>query len=291
MTKCAVIAVLMTIAYFAAAPGSAMAQNTEGTLDKIKRTGEFVIGYRADASPLSYENSDGRPSGYSVDICRRIAASVKSHLIENEINVKFVRLSADERISAVVDGEVDIECGSTTITLSRLEKVDFSMPTFVTGASILSLSAKGIQDISDLAGKKVGVAKGTTTVEQLTRHLDESLIDAEIVIVDNRNEGMKKLNHGDIDALASDQIVLIGEVIESTNPERYSIIEDIYSYEPYGFALRRNDADFRLLVNSAIAKIFRSGEQGEIFYKWIGRIGINVPPILAAMYQLGAIPE
>jgi len=291
MIKRASFVALMATACFIATTGSALAHDTESTLDKIKRTGEFVIGYRADASPLSYENGDGEPSGYSVDMCRRIAASVKSQLIEHDVDVKFVRLTADERISAVVDGKVDIECGSTTITLSRLEKVDFSMPTFVTGASILSLSAKGIQDISDLAGKKVGVARGTTTVEQLTRHLTESLIDAEIVIVENRNEGMDKLNHGEIDALASDQIVLIGQVIESINPQRFSIIEDIYSYEPYGFALRRNDADFRLLVNSALAQIFRTGQQGEIFYKWIGRIGINVPPILAAMYQLGAIPE
>lgn len=291
MINRASLAGIMAFAYFIAGTGSALAHDPEGTLDKIIRTGEFVIGYRADASPLSYENSDGEPSGYSVDFCRRIAASVKTHLGKRDVETRFVRLTADERISAVVNGKVDIECGSTTITMSRLEKVDFSMPTFVTGGSILSLSDKGIQDISDLSGKKVGVAKGTTTVEQLTRHLTERLVDAEIVIVDNRNAGMNKLNHGEIDALASDQIVLIGQVIESINPQRFSIIDDIYSYEPYGFALRRNDADFRLIVNSAIAQIYRSGQQGEIFYKWIGRIGINVPPILAAMYQLGAIPE
>jgi ABC-type amino acid transport substrate-binding protein len=287
----AVTAVLLAVAIFIMTTGSARAHDAESTLDKIKRTGEFVIGYRADASPLSYENGDGEPSGYSVDLCRRIAASVKAHVVEHDIAVKFMRISADERLSAVVDGKVDIECGSTTITLARQRRVDFSLPTFVTGGSILSLSSKGIQDISDLAGKKVGVAKGTTTVEELTKHLSENLIDAEIVIVKDREQGMNRLNNGEIDALASDQIVLIGQVIESVNPQRYSIISEIYSYEPYGFALRRDDADFRLIVNSAIAQIFRSGQQGDIFYKWIGRIGIDAPPILAAMYQLGAIPE
>ena len=284
-------AVFVAVAILISGTGSAWAHDAKGTLDKIKRSGEFVIGYRADASPLSYENSSGEPAGYSVDLCRRIAASVKAHLGDQKIETKFRKITADERISAVVDGTVDIECGSTTITLSRQKQVDFSMPTFVTGGSILSLSASAIQDVSDLAGKKVGVAKGTTTVEQLTRHLAESLIDAEIVIVSNRSEGMKQLNRGDIDALASDQIVLIGQVIESINPDRFSIVDEIFSYEPYGFAMRRNDADFRLIVNSALAQVFRSGQQGEIFYKWIGRIGINVPPILAAMYQLGAIPE
>jgi len=165
------------------------------------------------------------------------------------------------------------------------------MPTFVTGGSVLSLAASNIQDMSDLAGKKVGVAKGTTTVEQLEAHLAEKLIDAEVVIVNDRQQGMKLLNRGDIDALAADQIVLIGQVIESINPKGYSIVQDIFSYEPYGFAIRRNDSDFRLVVNSAIAQVYRSGQQGEIFYKWIGRIGIGVPPIVAAMYQLGEIPE
>lgn len=270
---------------------AALAHEAEATLDKIVRTGEFVIGYRSDASPLSYENGDGEPSGYSVDLCRRIAAGVKAHLSDHEIETKFVRISAEDRLSAVADGDVDIECGSTTITLSRQELVDFSAPTFVTGGSVLSLATSGIQDISGLSGKKVGVAKGTTTVEQVKGHLAENLIDAEVVIVDDRNKGMALLNRGDIDALAADQIVLIGQVIESMNPKGYSIIPEIFSYEPYGFAIRRNDSDFRLVVNSAIAQVYRSDQHGDIFYKWIGRIGIGVPPILAAMYQLGEIPE
>ncbi len=273
-------------------PGSNLfAQDSEPTLTKIKRTGEFVIGYRSDSSPLSYENGDGEPSGYSVDLCRRVATSIKSLFPDRKIETKYVRVSSDERLSAVVDGTVDIECGSTTITLSRQELVDFSLPTFVTGGSILSLSESGIQDVSNLSGKKVGVTKGTTTVHQLQSHLDEKLIDAEIVLIEDRNVGMNLLNGGDIDALASDQIVLIGQIIEARNPARYSIIDEIYSYEPYGFAMRRNDADFRLAVNRAIAQIYRNGEHADIFYKWIGRIGISVPPILAAMYQLSAIPE
>jgi ABC-type amino acid transport substrate-binding protein len=274
-------------------PGaSLLAQDTdEPTLAKIVRTGEFVIGYRADSSPLSYENGDGDPSGYSVDLCRRVAASIKSLFPKADIKTRFVRITSDDRLSAVVSGKIDIECGSTTITLSRQEQVDFSLPTFVTGGSILSLAASGIQDVSNLSGKKVGVTKGTTTVHQLQVHLEEKFVDADIVLIEDRSVGMKLLNAGEIDALASDQIVLIGQVIEARDPSKYSIISEIYSYEPYGFVVRRNDADFRLAVNRALAKIYRNGEHGEIFYKWIGRIGISVPPILGVMYQLGAIPE
>ena len=268
-----------------------VAQGSEGTLEKIARTGVFVIGYRTDASPLSYENSDGDPSGYSVDLCRRIAAAIKSHLSDDDIETKFVSVSSDERISAVISGEIDIECGSTTITLSRQEQVDFTIPTFVTGASVLSLAGTGIQGMSDLSGKKVGAVKGTTTVELLRENLQQNLIDANVIIVASREEAMNRLNRGDIDAFASDQIVLIGQIIEATNPKKYSLLDETFSYEPYGLVVRRNDADFRLVANRAITQIYRSGQHIQIFNKWIGRIGIRPPPVLLAMYQLNTIPE
>jgi ABC-type amino acid transport substrate-binding protein len=291
MTKYSCTATLAAVALLALPGLQAAAHESEGTLEKVARTGEFVIGYRADASPLSYENASGQPSGYSVDICRRIAASVNAYFPDQDITTKFVKITADERISAVVDGKIDIECGSTTITLSRLQRVDFSLPTFVTGGSVLTLKSTGVQSMADLAGKKIGVAKDTTTVEQLRSHLKDNLIDAQIVIVENRDVGKRQLDRGDVDALASDQIVLIGQIIESVNPQRYALSNEIFSFEPYGLTLRRNDAEFRLVVNQSISQLYRSGANAEIFYKWIGRIGMDVPPILAAMYQLNAIPE
>ena len=273
-------------------PGSDLqAQDAEGTLDKITRTGEFVIGYRTDASPLSYENADGEPSGYSVDLCRRIAAGVKAHLGNNDIETRFVRVTSDDRLSAVASGKIDIECGSTTITLARQELVDFTLPTFVTGGSVLSLTRNGITDMSSLSGKTVGVVQDTTTVGQLEKYLQQNLIDAELVVVSDRKEGMRLLNRGDIDAFASDQIVLIGQVIEALNPKQYSLVSETFSYEPYGFIVRRNDADFRLVANRSIAQLYRSGQHIDIFYKWIGRIGIQPPPMLIAMYQLSTLPE
>jgi glutamate/aspartate transport system substrate-binding protein len=269
----------------------AYAHDAEGTLDKISRTGEFVIGYRPNASPLSYENADGVPSGYSVDFCRRIAAAVKTHLGNSEIETKFVAISSSERISAVKDGKIDILCGSTTITMSRQKEVDFTLTTFVTGGSILSLSASGIQGMSDLSGKKVAVVKSTTTIGQLEAYFKKNLIDAEIVNVADRTEAMNRLNKGSVDAFASDQIVLIGQVIEALNPKQYSLMSETFSYEPYGLVVRRDDADFRLIANTAIAQLFRSGQHGQIYNKWIGRIGIRPSPILSAMYQLNTLPE
>ena len=102
---------------------------------------------------------------------------------------------------------------------------------------------------------------------------------------------MSKLKGGEVHGFASDQIVLIGQIIESVFPKRYSLMDETFSYEPYGFVVRRNDADFRLVANSAITQLYRSGQHGQIFNKWIGRIGIEPPPILIAMFQLNTIPE
>ena len=218
---------------------SLLAEGTEGTLAKIVRTGEFVIGYRTDASPLSYENADGQPSGYSVDLCRRIAAGIKAHLGKDDIETKFVPVKSSERLSAVISGKIDIECGSTTVTLSRHEQVDFTLPTFVTGGSVLSLAKSGIQDMSDLSGKKVGVVIDTSTVEPLRNYLQENLIDAELVIVADRKEGMERLDRGSIDGFASDQIVLIGQVIEALHPKQYSLVTETFSFEPYALVSLR----------------------------------------------------
>jgi ABC-type amino acid transport substrate-binding protein len=263
----------------------------ESTLEKIARTGELVLGYRDDSNPLSFRRANGEPAGYSVDFCRKVAEEVDAHFPDQDIEAKFVPTTSGKRIDAVINGTIDIECGSTTITLSRQERVDFSLPTFVTGGSVLSLAASGIRDIPDLDGKRVAVISGTTTAEQLDAHMDEHGIEAKIVTVADRNEGMNLLNGGEVEALASDQIVLIGQVLEARNPDRYAIISEIFSYEPYGLVVRRNDADFRLVVNRAIARLYRTGEQGEIFYNWIGKLGISVPPVVAAMYQLNALPE
>ena len=263
----------------------------EGTLEKISRTGEFVIGYRTDSLPLSFRDGRGQPAGYSVDLCQRIGKGVQQHFADKSIKVKFVPVTSDDRISAVADGTIDIECGSTTITLSRQEIVDFSIPTFLTGGSFASLRNSGIETVADLAGKRIGVARGTTTEGQLKAFLADNNIEANIVIVGDRTEGWARLNQGNIDAMASDQIVLIGLIMSSPDPTKFWLDSEIFSYEPYGFVVRRDDAEFRLVVNRAIAEVYRSGEHADIYYEWIGKAGIEVPPSLAMMFQLGALPE
>jgi len=262
-----------------------------GTLDQIKKSGEIRLGYRTDAPPLSFNDSSGQPAGYSVELCKRIAVAVKEHLKLKDLKTTLVPLTSEDRIDAIVNNRADIECGATTITLSRAEKVDFTLMTFVTGGGLLTLANSGIDSLGNLSGKSVAVVTGTTSQAALQKYLQKNLIDAKVVVVPDRAEGMKQLQAKKVDAFASDQVVLIGEILTAGDPKAYSLGRDLFSFEPYGLVVRRNDADFRLVANRAIAQLYRSRQIEELFNRWFGEVGVQPTPVLQAMYLLQGLPE
>jgi ABC-type amino acid transport substrate-binding protein len=260
----------------------------QGTLERIAQRNEFRIGYRTDARPLSFQQG-GEAMGYSVDICRRVAAAVREQVKRPEMKVTFVPVAADKRFDAVANGDVDIECGATTITFGRQERVDFTMMTFVTGGTVLTTSKSGSTAMDTLAGKRIAVIRDTTTATALAAYLKENLIDARVVQVADRATGMSRLQQGEVDAFASDQVVLLGAAMEALEKDpavSFSFGDELFSYEPYAFMVRRNDADFRLVVNRAIAQMFRNGDQARLFQTWIGSVGVRPSPLLIAMYQV-----
>ena len=280
------IAFLILLASFAVARESHGA-----TLDQIKKSGEIRIGYRSDAAPLSFNDANGQAAGYSVELCRRIATAVKDHLKLSDLKVTFVSLGTEERIDAIVNNKADIECGATTITLARAEKVDFTLMTFVTGGGLLSLAGSGIDDVANLSGKSVAVVTGTTSQTALGAYLEKNLIDTRVVAVANREEAMKQLRAKQVDAFASDQVVLIGQVMQASDPKAFHLSRELFSYEPYALVVRRNDSDFRLVADRAIAQLYRTGQIEQLYDQWFGRAGLRPSPVLKAMYVLGALPE
>jgi ABC-type amino acid transport substrate-binding protein len=283
----AVLAVL--VAFLAVGP--ATAAELGGTLKKIKDSGTIVIGHRAESRPFSFVDGDGKPAGYTIDLCRRVVEEVKRTLGVADLKVEYVGLDAAERISAVTGGKVDIECGNSTITLSRMEDVDFSNMIFITGASLLIKVGSGINGVGDLDGKTVGVTVGTTTEKALEAKLKQVLVDAKVVKVKDHQEGIDMLEAGALDAYAGDQIVLIGLGRNVADPAKLALAPELFTYEPYGLMVRRDDADFRLVVNRALAQLYRTGEIGQIYKKWFGDWGGRPSRLLLAMYALNALPE
>lgn len=271
--------------------GGAPAAEVAGTLDKIKASGVIRLGYHQDAEPFSFVNPQGTPVGYSLDLCRRIAAATRDALGLGELRTEWVLVDYESRFDAVESGRVDIECGTATMTLSRMERVDFSLMTFVTGGAIVSRSASPLKTIKELAGKKVAVIRGASAEIALKAYLDKNAIAAEIVTVADGAEGIRRVSDGDVDAFANDQVTLIGQIIKTRRAADFALSQDLYSFEPYGLMLRRNDADFRLVANRALAELYRTGQFQALFGKWFARVGIEPSPILVAMYSLQAIPE
>ncbi len=269
------------------------AAEPSGTLKQIQDTGTIRIGYRKSVPPMSFEDKDGKPVGYSIDLCARIVRGVSQTLGGADVAVEYVRVTAKSRFDALADNKIDILCGATTMTLSRREFVDFTQLTFVTGASLLSLQENAIAEVADLQGKKVGVVENTTTIEVLKAALKASGTEAEVVPVASAAAAAKSLMSGEIDAFSADQIVLIGLIITAPDARdaNFVLSPKVFSFEPFALAVRRNDADFRLAADRVLVHLYRSGEIGEIYEKWFGRFSKMVPPELLGMFALNAIPE
>ncbi len=259
-------------------------------LDRIRADGVIHLGYRAGAAPFSFKERDGRVRGYSVELCTRIATGIQKQLRLPALKVEWTALEATERIDAVAKGKVDIECGTTTVTLARYEKVDFSLPIFVDGGSVLTRSDAKLNQFADLAGKRVAVIPGTTTETGLKREFAAINVKAELVPVGDGAAGLAQLLAGKVDAYAGDRIVLVSLRAGSSDPAKLSLLERDFSFEPYALVLPRDDADFRLAVNRALVEIYRSGDIDDIFYRWLGALG-RPGPLLHSMFYLNTLPE
>ena len=270
--------------------GTSVAEVTS-TLEQIKQTETIRIGYRETEPPMSFLNKDNQPVGYSIELCSQIVKAVKSKLKNPNIATRYVPVTASNRFESLKNNKIDILCGATTKTLSRAEMVDFTQLSFVTGASLISLKESKIDNVAGLEGKKVAVVKNTTTLDNLTKALKKSNSDAKVIEVDSASDGMKAILNGDADAFSSDQIVLIGLALTSKSGEKFHIAEEIFSYEPFALAIRRNDADFRLVADRVLSDLNRSGAISLIYTKWFGGYTQKVPTLLEAMYILNSIPE
>lgn len=273
-----------------AVASSGAAQERTGTLKKVSDSGTLTLGYRTDALPFAFTGPDGKPAGYSVDLCQEIAGAVQQELKLANLTVQWVPVTPEGRIDAVANGTVDIECGSTTASLSRQEKVDFTLMTFIDGASLLIVEGAGIATARDLAGKRIAVVSGTTTERVLGDYLQEQSIAATLVPVKDHDEGLAGLKAGQADAYASDRIILVGLALRAQGAPRFTLVPDALSYEPYAFMVRRDDSAFRLVANRTLARLYRSGAIGTLYRKWFGPLGPPTPALLL-MYAVQGLPE
>ena len=282
--------------------GAAMAQDAPreigGTLRRVKETGRLALGYRETSIPFSYVNRSGDPIGYSIDLCNEILDEVSKELGGVEIAVAYKKVTSETRIPAVRSGEIDLECGSTTSNFERQKLVAFSPIFFVAGTKLLVRRDSGIQSYRDLAGKTVVVTAGTTNEAAIRTLSEKQKLDIKIVIGKDHAESFGMLEAGKADAFATDDVLLYGLVATTKTGERYQIVGDYLSYDPYGLMFRKDDPDFATVVDRAFSRLAASRELVQLYNKWFQkrlptgeRLDLPISPQLEEIFRVQGVPD
>ena len=280
---------LWALSFAAAGASLALGSAGAGTLDRIKQDKTFRIAFREDAPPFSFTDSIGEPAGFMVDLCRAVAKHIGAQLNISDLKVDYVLVTAANRFDAIKTGKADLLCEPTSETLSRREEVDFSITTFIDGASLL-VAGEGPSDFRALSGKKIGVLAGTTTEQSLRDTLATAGIVAEVVPAKTHEEGLAMLDKGEIVAYFGDRAILSYFAAKSSDSSKLRLANNVLSVEPYALALARGDEDFRLAVDRALSHIYRSGELATVFAHTFGP-QTQPSDTLKTLYLISALPD
>lgn len=284
-SRCRVLGLRVFFVLLAIAASGACASPT---LDRIRDRHAIVFAYRDGAPPFSFKDRNGRIRGYTIELCEAVAHAIGRDLKLPGLGIQWMPVDADNRIDVVASGRADAECGTTTITLSRMERVDFSVPIFVDGGALATRPQSPVRKLSDLDGRRVAVIPTTTTERALQAALGVADAKATLVPVAKPDEGAAAVRDGRADAYAGDRIVLTQLMLRS--PDALTVLPDDFSFEPYAIMLGRNDPDFRLAVNRALVAMYKHGDIDPIFQHWLAPIG-KPSALLNAMFYLNALPE
>jgi len=264
-------------------------------LDRIKERGSINMGHRESSVPFSYIGSDGKPQGYSVDLCMKVIDAVKAELEMPDLKINLVPVTSQTRIALMANGTIDLECGSTTHNLTRRKQVDYLPTTFITGTKIASKKGSGITEIEDLDGKTVALSLGTTNEKAIKRVAAANGINIKTIMVKDHPQGWLALETGRADAYASDHVLLYGLISKSKNPAEFQVTGRFLSFDPYGIMVPKDDSTYRRLGEVTLADLMRSGEAEAIYDKWFnpGPTNINMPmsDTLKMAFEIQALPH
>ena len=261
------LAVVLSAAW-ALPAGAQDVARLSGTLAKIRASGTIVLGVRDSAMPFSYRLPDGSPAGYAVALCQELVDDVSAELDNQPVGIVYRTVTAEDRIDRVVSGDVDIECGSTTRTKQRQERVAFSPVFFVAGTRLLVSRASPIQSYRDLGGRTVVVTSGTTNEAAMRELVDRLAVHATIVTAPDHSESFAMLRAGKADAFATDD-VLLAALAATPAGEGYHVVGNFLSYEPYGLMYRKDDPAFAAVVERSFRRMAEAGGLSELYARWL----------------------
>jgi ABC-type amino acid transport substrate-binding protein len=283
-----IIAAALTLAVaLAGAAGPALA---ETTLEKIARTDTLTIGTRTGSPPFAYVNSKNEWVGFSIDLVEQLVLPEVSKKLGKPIKLEKKESTPPTRIPLLSSNAVDLIAGTMTDTRVRRDSVDFSLTFFVTGAQFLVKKGSPIKSIKNIDGKRIAAQQGSTNA----RILREKAPKAMLREFPDQPAAFQALLQGQVDAFTNDGIQLAGLKLKAPKPEQWEVVGDFYSYEPYGMAMRKNDSDFRAVVNNGLMDGIESGKFFEIYDKWFGPKGelpYPMSPQVRSFMLLQVVPK
>lgn len=250
------------------------------TLRKIAETGVISIGFRDKSIPFSYLDKHQRPTGYSIELCYRIVDAIRTRLKEPGLEVMLRPVTSANRSAFMVNGIVDLECGSTTNTLERQREVAFSVTTFVAATSLVAKKTAGIDSLYALKGSTVVSTAGTTAIKALGETAHAQRLDLHIIPGRDHAEAFSMVEADRAVAFVMDDVLLHGLVAAAKDPGIYAIVATDLPVQPYGIVVRKNDPEFKKLVDEAIVALFKSGEVHQIYRKWFAPLQLPMSPAL-----------
>ncbi|MBI3148835.1 MAG: amino acid ABC transporter substrate-binding protein [Betaproteobacteria bacterium] len=257
----------------------AMVANAQdsATLARVKKTNVVNIGVRDSSAPFSSLDEKKQPVGYSIDLCVRVVESIRSELKLPKLQVNFVPVTSSTRIPAVMEGKIDLECGSTTNTRDRQKDVAFAYTTFVAGIKMVARKTSKIKSIEDLAGKTVVLTKGTTAQKIIDRVNQERRLGITVSLSDDHAQSFQAVAEDRAVAFVMDDVLLYGLIAKSKKPDDFEVVGKYLSVEPYAIMLKKDDPVFERLVNNALVNMFSNGQARQIYERWFNSKQMKVP--------------
>jgi glutamate/aspartate transport system substrate-binding protein len=249
----------------------AAAQTSEGlspTLAAIKSSHIVHLGYRESSPPFSFLDQAGRPIGYSLELCEAVVDEIGVEVDDPDLKIEYVKVTSDDRIQAVLQNKIDLECGSTTANAERAKQVAFSPLMFVAGTKLMVPKASNVQSVTDLKGKTVVVTKGTTN-EQAMHNADKKFsLGLNIITAGDHEQSYQTLADGKADAFATDDILLYGLIVRHKSQDKFRVTGDYLSYDPYGIMFRKGEPQLSAVVERAFRKLGSNHDLIPLYNKW-----------------------
>ena len=261
-------AVVLTAVAAALMVSQASAQDLAGTLKKIKETGTINIGHRESSIPFSYLDDKQQPIGYAMDLCMKVVDAVKAELKLPALKVALQPVTSSNRIPLLQNGTIDLECGSTTNSVARQQQVAFGPTYFVINVTAAVKKTSGINSLAELNGKNISTTSGTTAVPLLKGFEKTKHVDVKEIYGKDHAESFLLMADDRAVAFVMDDILLAGQIANSKTPDAYKILNESLRQEPYSMMLRKDDPQFKSLVDKTISGVMKSGEIEKIYAKW-----------------------